>query len=108
MQFVDASFAEHHDEDEQPVSRPEGDSEARFGSNLLPVDHKPRTAASPVFNYPYARTREALERSADGRVGSVPWTQDAIHEPVTGGYPLATIAAFIQFLPKGFGPRHTD
>ena len=39
VQFLDASFAEHHDEDEQPISRPAGDSEARFGSNLLPVDH---------------------------------------------------------------------
>jgi gentisate 1,2-dioxygenase len=31
--------------------------------------------------------------------------------PVTGGYPLATIAAFIQLLPKGFssaGYRSTD
>ena len=26
VQFLDASFAEHHDHDEQPISRPEGDS----------------------------------------------------------------------------------
>jgi gentisate 1,2-dioxygenase len=103
VQFLDASFAEHHDEDEQPISRPVGDSDARFGSNLLPVDQRPTTGASPVFNYPYERTRDALDRLA--RTGA--W--DACHglkmrysNPVSGGYPMTTIAAFIQLLPKGF------
>ena len=41
VQFLDASFADHHDEEEQPISRPVGDSRARFGSNLLPIDHRP-------------------------------------------------------------------
>jgi len=103
VQFLDASFAEHHDEDEQPIARPVGDSEARFGSNLLPIDHAAANGASPVFNYPYARTREALDRMQ--RTGV--W--DPCHglkmryaNPSTGGYPMATIAAFIQLLPKGF------
>jgi gentisate 1,2-dioxygenase len=103
VQFLDASFAEHHDEEEQPIARATGDSQARYGSNLLPVDERPSAAASPVFNYPYARTREALALLA--RTGA--W--DACHglkmrysNPVTGGYPMATIAAFIQLLPKGF------
>ena len=103
VQFLDASFAEHHDEDEQPIARPVGDSEARFGSNLLPIDHAAANGASPVFNYPYARTREALDRMQ--RTGA--W--DPCHglkmryaNPSTGGYPMATIAAFIQLLPKGF------
>src|SRR5262249_34383457 len=63
VQLLDASFSEHHDLDEQPISRPVGDADARFGSNLMPVDHRP-TAASPVFNYPYSRTRDALARLA--------------------------------------------
>jgi gentisate 1,2-dioxygenase len=104
VQFLDASFAEHHDEDEQPISRPEGDSIARFGRNLLPVNHVPAPGgASPVFSYPYSRTRETLEQLR--RAG--PW--DGCHglkmryiNPVTGGYPMATIGAFIQLLPKGF------
>jgi gentisate 1,2-dioxygenase len=112
VQFLDASFAEHHDDDEQPLSRPAGDSQARFGSNLLPIDHKARTGASPVFNYPYARTREALEQMR--RTGE--W--DPCHglkmrytNPTSGGYPMTTIAAFIQLLPKGFATvsyRSTD
>ena len=103
VQFLDVSFAEHLDEDEQPISRPVGDSEARYGSNLLPVDQRPAAGASSVFNYPYARTRDALERLT--RTGA--W--DPCHglkmrysNPVTGGYPMTTIAAFIQLLPRGF------
>ena len=42
--------------------RPEGDSAARFGNNLMPVDWRPEVKTSPVFNYPYTRTREVLER----------------------------------------------
>ena len=112
VQFLDASFSEHHDEDEQPIARPAGDSEARFGSNLLPVDHRATHAASPVFNYPYTRTRDALERMR--RLDA--W--DPCHglkmryaNPVTGGYPMTTIAAFIQLLPKAFSTapyRSTD
>ena len=112
VQFLDASFSEHLEQDEQPVSRPIGDCEARFGSNLLPVDHKGGAGASPVFNYPYARTRDALERMR----GTGTW--DPCHglkmryaNPVTGGYPMTTIAAFIQLLPRGFATaayRSTD
>jgi gentisate 1,2-dioxygenase len=112
VQFLDASFSDHHDEDEQPIARPVGDCEARFGSNLLPVDHRASGGASPVFNYPYSRTRDALERMR--RLAE--W--DPCHglkmryvNPVTGGYPMTTIGAFIQLLPEGFATasyRSTD
>ena len=62
VQFLDASFAEHMGEDAQPITRKPDDSDARYGANLLPVDSKRRGTSSPIFNYPYARTREALER----------------------------------------------
>jgi gentisate 1,2-dioxygenase len=103
VQFLDASFAEHLDVDEQPIYRPEGDCQARYGANLLPVDHKPGGGASPVFNYPYSRTREALERMrrADN------W--DRCHglkmrytNPITGNHAMSTMATFIQLLPKDF------
>lgn len=63
VQFLDASFAEGLGADEQPLSRPPGDSYARYGHNLLPVDLKRNSKTSPVFNYPYVRTREALEQA---------------------------------------------
>ncbi|MGI9315909.1 MAG: gentisate 1,2-dioxygenase, partial [bacterium] len=102
VQFFDASFAERLGEDEQPLMRPEGDSMARFGEGLLPVDYVAQSPTSPVFNYPYARTREALETM---RL-SQQW--DSCHglkmryiNPVTGEYAMPTIATFMQLLPAG-------
>jgi gentisate 1,2-dioxygenase len=112
VQFLDASFAEHLDVDEQPITRPVGDSDARYGANLLPVDHKPGGGSSPVFNYPYSRTRDALERMR--RMAA--W--DPCHglkmryaNPVTGNHAMATMGTFVQLLPKGFATadyRSTD
>jgi gentisate 1,2-dioxygenase len=103
VQFLDASFAEGLKQDEQAVTRSEGDSFARYGHNLLPVDMKRASKSSPIFNYPYRATREALEtmkRQAE-------W--DACHglklrytNPVTGDYAMPTMGTFIQLLPKGF------
>lgn len=111
VQFLDASFAEHLDRDEQPISRPAGDADARFGSNLLPVGHA-STGASPLFNYPYARTREALAQLAStGPLDACHGLKMKYSNPLNGGYPMTTIAAFIQLLPKGFATapyRSTD
>jgi gentisate 1,2-dioxygenase len=103
VQFLDASFSEHLDDDEQPLSRPPGDADARFGSNLLPPGLAPTAGASPIFNYPYARTRDALARlAAAGPVDPHHGVKMRYSNPVNGGYPLTTIAAFVQLLPKGF------
>src|SRR5712671_252637 len=63
VQFLDASFAEGSDEDQQKITRPAGDSFARYGHNLLPVDSRRASKTSPIFNYPYSYTREALEQA---------------------------------------------
>ena len=112
VKLLGASFAEGYPDDIQPVSRPEGDSFARFGHNLLPVDWKPEVKTSPVFNYPYARTREALD--ALGRNGA----PDPYHghklryvNPASGEFAMPTIATFVQLLPAGFASqpyRSTD
>ena len=103
VKLLNASFAEPGTDDVQQVSRPEGDSFARFGHNLLPVDWKPAVKTSPVFNYPYARSREALD--ALDRNG----TPDPYHghklryvNPATGESAMPTIGTFLQLLPKGF------
>ena len=101
--FFDAGFAEHYPEDVQPVARPERDSMARYGSNLLPVEYASRSRSSPVFNYAYDRTRAALDALArNGPVHPCHGTRMQYANPATGGYPLPSIAAFIQLLPKGF------
>ena len=103
VQFLDVSFADPYPEDEQPLSRPEGDALARYGRNLLPVDFKRASKTSPVFNYPYAETREALERMRTRDE----W--DPCHglklrytNPVSGDYAIPTMGAFVQLLPTGF------
>ena len=106
VSFFDASFAETYGEDEQPITRQINDSLARYGANMLPVDYEKRRHASPIFNYPYARTREALEqmRKQDE------W--DPCHglklryiNPDDGGYAMPTIATFMQLLPQGFSTQ---
>jgi gentisate 1,2-dioxygenase len=103
VRLLDASFAEPGNADSQMVMRPAGDSYARFGHNLLPVDWKPEVKTSPVFNYPYERTREALETMAGNG------EPDACHgyklryvNPATGDFAMPTIGTFMQLLPKDF------
>jgi len=102
--LFDASFAERYSQDTFPTDRPTGDSLARYGAGLMPLGYtEPANRASPVFNYPYARTREALETMRR----TEQW--DACHglklryvNPANGDYAMPTIGAFMQLLPKGF------
>ena len=112
VQFLDASFAQGLGADEQPVTRPTGDALARYGQGLLPVDHESASPASPIFNYPYERSRAALETMRAGDE----W--DPCHglkmryvNPVSGDYAMPTMATFLQLLPKEFATqsyRSTD
>ncbi len=103
IQMLDASFIEHHEEEEQPIAKPVGDSSARYGANLLPVDHRGNgPATSPIFNYPYAKTREALAQLAKaGPVDPCHGIKMRYTNPVTGGHAMPTMGTFIQLLPKG-------
>lgn len=112
VQFFDASFSEHLDKDEQPLSRPVGDSFARYGHNLLPVDLKRPVMNSPVFNYPYEYTREALENlKKSTEIDACHGIKLKYANPLTGDYALPTLGTHIQLLPKGFSTsryRSTD
>ena len=103
VSMLDAGFTEVYPEDRQITGRPSGDSLARYGSGLLPVNYTREKLTSPIFNYPYARTREALETMR--RVEE--W--DACHglklqfvNPVNGDFAMPTLGVFMQLLPKGF------
>jgi gentisate 1,2-dioxygenase len=100
---MDTSFAENFPEDEQPLARPVNYSPTHYGGNVVPVGYEKKGHCSPIFNYPYARTRETLEqmRKYDE------W--DPCHglkvqyiDPTTGDFAMPTIATFMQLLPKGF------
>jgi gentisate 1,2-dioxygenase len=104
LALFDAQFAENYPEDVQPVTTREGTSGARYGSNLAPLDPvAPFGRTSPIFSYPYARSREALAALAkngdpDDCHG---WKMQFIN-PLSGGPAMPTIGAFIQLLPKAF------
>ena len=112
VQFLDASFAEGYGEDSQPETTPKGDSQARYGANMLPLGYESVVPASPIFNYPYARSREALEQMRKAEA----W--DPCHglkmryiNPIDGGWAMPTIGTCLQLLPKGFAStpyRSTD
>ncbi|MGQ2980046.1 MAG: gentisate 1,2-dioxygenase [Polaromonas sp.] len=104
LRFFDAGFAENHSERSQPVSKAEGTSYQRYGANMLPVRYDaPFGQTSPIFSYPYARTREALhtlERQAP--VDDWDGVKLRYVNPATGGSPMPTMATFMQRLPAGF------
>jgi gentisate 1,2-dioxygenase len=102
VNMFSASFAEHHPEDVQPVMRPEGDALSRYGTALMPIDFIPGRR-SPMLSYPYARCRETLERlQKNGPLHPAHGIKMQYVNPATGGYPMPTIAAFLQLLPKQF------
>ncbi len=108
VQFFDASFAEGLGEDQQPITIPTGDSTARYGANMMPLGYEKATPTSPIFNYPYDRSRAALEQMRKAEA----W--DPVHglkmryvNPVDGGWAMPTIGTCLQLLPKGFtGARY--
>lgn len=102
VNLFSASFAERHPEELQPITRPEGDALTRYGSALLPVEYA-AGRRSPMLSYPYARTRDMLDRlSRNGPVHPTHGIKMQYVNPASGGYPMPTISAFLQLLPRGF------
>ena len=103
VNMFDSGFAEHHPDTIMPLSRNEGDAQVRYGSNLLPLDYATQRKSSPLFTYPFAKTRDTLDRMfRGGPLDPCHGIKVQFVNPVTGGYPMPTIGAFIQFLPSGF------
>ncbi|MDH4189164.1 MAG: gentisate 1,2-dioxygenase [Betaproteobacteria bacterium] len=104
VQLFDAQFMENYPEEVQPVFRKEGDAYNRYGNNLAPLNPvSPFGKTSPIFSYPYARSRETLatlskNEAADACHG---WKMQFVN-PLTGGPAMPTIGSFIQLMPKGF------
>jgi gentisate 1,2-dioxygenase len=112
VRFFDAGFAQNHPAATQPVTREEGASYARFGHNMAPMQQRPAGPASPIFSYPYARSREALDRLfRGGELDAWDGIKLRYVNPATGSWPMPTMATFLQFLPAGFrgkAQRSTD
>ena len=101
--FLHAEFREDGRERAQTPSRPEGDALARYGSGLLPVGMTGGKVTSPVFSYPYDRSRAALEQlKAAGGIDPHAGIWLRYVNPVTGGWAMPTIGASLRLLPEGF------
>lgn len=113
LRFFDAGFAENGAAQAQEVQRPEGTSFARYGHNMAPLRHDaPFGATSPLFSYPYERSREALHQlERDAPIDAWDGVKLRYVNPLTGGAPMPTMATFMQRLPAGFSGqpyRQTD
>ena len=110
--FFDAGFMERYPQATQAVTRATGDSAARYGANLLPLDYAPQSLTSPVFCYSYARTRAALEQvRGSGGMHACHGIKMQYANPATGGHAMPTMGAFAQWLPldfRGAPYRSTD
>jgi gentisate 1,2-dioxygenase len=113
LQFFDAGFAENGSAASQSVTKPEGISSHRYGANMLPVRHvAPFGQTSPIFSYPYDKTRETLHKlEAHSDIDAWDGVKLRYINPATGGSPMPTMATFMQRLPAGFSGkpyRQTD
>ncbi len=103
IHLFNATFTERLPQDSYPVDVPPLDSLYRYGMNLLPVGYRRRDEASPIFSYPYSRSREVLERlKKQGAPDACHGIKMAYIDPTTGGAAIPTISTFIQLLPAGF------
>lgn len=103
VNLMAASFRESYAGERHPIIRPEGAAWAEAGTNLLPVGHKTTSQTSPIFNYPYERTREALDRLARFREIDLHHGHKMRYiNPVTGSWAMPTLATCMQLLPTGF------
>jgi len=104
--FLRAGFREEYEEKAQVTTRAAGESAARFGSGLLPLDYVAKGQTSPLFSYPYSRSREAIEIQAktsepDPHLGVCL----RYVNPVTGGWPMPTIGTVLRYYPRGFSTK---
>ena len=112
VRFLGASFTEPYLEASQPLTRPEGDSRARYGRNMLPFGEAIGNPASPILHYPHDDYREALERMrARDDWDICHGLKLAFINPRDGGPVMPTLDVFVQLLPAGFATepyRSTD
>jgi len=107
VSFLRAGFREGHEARAQALQRTEGEAAARFGAGMLPLGHECNGAlTSPVFSYPYERSREALNvlsRAGDGD----PHLGLCLKyvNPLNGDWAMPTLGTMLRYFPRGFQTR---
>lgn len=104
VNFFETAFSEHSNDKMQMVAKQIGESQARWGTNMRPFNTlSPFGATTPIFNYKYKASREALMAVAASQKPDA-HTGHALRylNPLDGGWPMPLIAAWLTHLPKGF------
>lgn len=103
VNLFSASFRANYPGKAHPTTKPEGATMAEVGMNMLPEGFVHDSQTSPIFNYPYRRTREVLDQISRYR------EPDACHgfrmnyiNPLTGGSAMPTLTTAMRLIPKGF------
>ena len=103
VNLFSASFRENYPGKVHPTVKPEGATMAEVGMNMVPDGYEHGSQTTPIFNYPYARTREALRAFGKSRA------PDACHgyrmnyiNPLTGKSAMPTITTAMRLVPAGF------
>ncbi len=117
IRFLDAGFAQNGSQASQAVQSPEGLNFAKYGYNMAPVQGTrsqdgPFGRTSPIFSYPFDRSREALDQiERHQAIDPYDGVKLRYVNPLTGGSPMPTMATFMQRIPPGFkglASRQTD
>lgn len=103
IQLMGTTFYEKFPDEQFPAGPPAGDSHRRYGGNMLPVGLEPAELNSPIFAYPYAKSRETMEALAKTtELDPYHGLKMEFINPTTGGSAMSSISTYLQRLPKGF------
>ena len=106
VELFNAQFFEKLGVEAQSVQRNERENLALFGYAMKPVEYARKSKTSPLFWYPYERSREALDVLRQAQEAHPAFGYKLQYtNPVTGGWPMPSIGTFIQLLPGGFRGR---
>jgi len=102
---LDAIFFELYPELRQPIAQV-NESERKFsGPQLKPTWEKPQANYSPLLNYKWDPTYQALKRIGEGAASPFDDVCFEYSNPVTGGPTLPTIGCYIQLIRPGIHTR---
>lgn len=106
VNFLRAGFRESHEEKAQSSTRVIGEAAARFGSGMLPINCDRSSVTSPVFSYPYERSREALHVLARAEAPD-PHLGICLKyvNPLNGDWAMPTLGTALRYFPRGFSTR---
>ncbi len=111
INFFETAFSEHLNSKMQMVEKREGESDARWGSNMAPftATQSPFGATTPIFNYRYSKSKPALMTIVGAADKPDPHMAYAMRytNPVDGGWPMPLIAAWLTHYPKGFETKES-